>query len=111
MLARVMRVRTAPSPAARVAAGNTTDFKLSMGFCPKGVYPEDGKIPRPSAMNRINMMPSQKSGIEMPTTPSVRASLSAPLPRCVLAATPSGMAMTIDMSIATAASSTVTECA
>ncbi len=44
------------------------------------------------------MMTSQKSGIEMPTTPSVRASLSAPLPRRVLAATPSGMAMTIDMS-------------
>jgi hypothetical protein len=103
-----MRVRTADRPKARVRAGRNRDRRLPRGSSVSGTKPEEGSSPSASDTVRISMMASQKSGTEIPTSPSPRATLSVIPPRRAAARVPRGIDMAIVNSIARLVSSRVT---
>src|SRR5512139_60276 len=97
---RVMRVWIAVLIAASVSTGRTIDPRLD------GTARE-GKIRNWTENIQINIMPSQKAGIEMPTRASTVTAMSVFEYWRVAERTPKGMATTIDRAMAKTASSTV----
>src|SRR5512139_653630 len=97
---RVMRVWTAVLSAASVSTGRTMDQRLD------GTARE-GKIRNWTENIQINIMPSQKAGIEMPTRASTVTTTSVLEYWRVADRMPKGMATRIDNAMAETASSTV----
>ena len=86
-LARVIRARIAASAAPSVTAGSTR--------CASVPVPETGSQPSRTAKTIASSGPSQKFGIEIPTSASVIAAWSTHVPRKTAARMPSGIAKTM----------------
>jgi len=98
-LARVMRERIAASAVPRVIAGSASDSHPSL--------PPTGNHSRCSENSQMSSGPSQKLGIDTPTSATSIETLSK-APYCLTAAsTPIGMAINSATSIAASDSSTV----
>jgi len=120
MLDRVRRVTTAASPAPRVTAGKMRcdTAVISIAGLPvvrsvarpaetASLRPDAGSQPKRSANRKINITPSQKLGIEIPSKATTVPAVSVAEYLRMAEMTPTGMAMASDTAIAASVSSTV----
>src|SRR2546422_5658635 len=93
MLFWVWRISTAANAVPSTKAGMTMRRRLSSGLSQGGTNPEAGSQPSWTEKNRINMIPSQKFGIDTPPSDALLASMSQTVLRRTAARTPAGMGM------------------
>jgi hypothetical protein len=82
--------------------------RFSSGASANGTKPLDGRTPAASDSRRISMIPSQKSGSEMPEEPERQDARSATPPRRRAGHSPSGTPISAAASAASTVSSIVT---
>src|SRR5712692_3676926 len=95
---RVAEHHHAASAAPSTNAGMSMRWRLASGLSQSGTNPEAGNHPSRTEKNRINMIPSQKLGMDTPQSDPLLARTSQSVLRRTAARTPVGIAMPTAMS-------------